>query len=92
MTERMPVKVLGAELGTADGWDQSAELAYMFYDFLPAAPWLEFFKNVNGGDLFLNYETGEWTITKEVVVAEFPVKGSKIASFSGKFSSPLATP
>lgn len=84
---RTSVKVLGTEIGTADDWDQGEDLAYIHYNFIPAAKWLSFFSTLIDGDLFINYETGEFNITKEIRPAEHP-HPAKIVTFSGHFPFP----
>lgn len=81
---RTSVKVLGTEIGTADGWDQADALTHIFYNFIPAAKWLSFFSTLIDGDLFINYETGEFNITKEIRPAEHP-HPAKLVTFSGRF-------
>ena len=52
----MEVKILGVSLGTASGWDESADWGLMFYDFKPSL------SGIPEGDLFVDLQSGELEI------------------------------
>lgn len=58
--ETSELRVVGKFLGTYTSWNEMGTLDLFFYDFTPA-PGIA----IPAGDLSINYETGEMTVTGE---------------------------
>lgn len=59
----MKVRVMGAHLGQASGWDRVGDNQLVFYDFVPVPPLKNLFSKP--GDLAVEFEFGELELVSE---------------------------
>lgn len=71
--DRVPISILGKEIGTGTGWDQLDSWAIIFYDFQPNDLGQQFLKQSKvkeNTDLCIDYETGNVELTEGKVKEE----------------------
>lgn len=79
--KRIPVEIVGIELGTASGWDMVDDFVLFFYDFKPAKPYVNIVPENFVGGIQINQINGDFEFFQ--IDVEDPVKTIKFKELFG---------